>query len=243
MSIKIYKDKDTLARAAADLFVETASEAITQRGRFTVALTGGSTPEQLYKLLATTEYRDRVDWQQVWVFWGDERWVPLNDSKSNARMSFETLLDHVDVPREQIFPMYREGVTPENYAAEYSDILQKVLGDDGSFDLILLGMGDDGHTASLFPGTAVLNETEKWVDAYFLVPQDMHRITLTAPLINRARKIVFALFGANKAPALYEVLEGEPNIHTYPSQLIKPKGGELVWLVDESAASRLTTGS
>lgn len=240
MQIIVHSSKDALAAAAADLFVETAREAIAAKDKFTVSLTGGSTPEQLYKLLATSAYRDQVEWSKVWVFWGDERWVPLDDPKSNARMSHETLLDHVDIPRDQIFPMYKDGVTPEAYAAAYEASLRQVLGEEGTFDLILLGMGDDGHTASLFPGTAVLAETEKWVDAYFLEPQDMYRITLTAPLINRAKKIVFALFGANKAPALYEVLEGKPNIQTYPSQLIKPVDGEVVWLVDESAVAKLT---
>lgn len=240
MSISIFPDKISLANAAADLFVATAQEAISKKGKFTVSLTGGSTPEQLYTLLATPAYRDQIDWKDVWVFWGDERWVPLDDARSNARMSAETLLNHVAIPHEQIFPMYKEGVAPEAYAAEYEAILKNVLGNEGAFDLILLGMGDDGHTASLFPGTSVLNETQKWVDAYFLEPQDMYRITLTAPLINRAKKIVFALFGANKAPALYEVLEGVPNIPTYPSQLIDPIDGELVWLVDESAAAKLT---
>lgn len=240
MQIIVHSSKDALAAAAADLFVETAREAIAAKDKFTVSLTGGSTPEQLYKLLATSAYRDQVEWSKVWVFWGDERWVPLDDPKSNARMSHETLLDHVDIPRDQIFPMYKDGVTPEAYAAAYEASLRQVLGEEGTFDLILLGMGDDGHTASLFPGTAVLAETEKWVDAYFLEPQDMYRITLTAPLINRARKIVFALFGANKAPALYEVLEGKPNIQTYPSQLIKPVDGEVVWLVDESAVAKMT---
>jgi len=240
MQIIVHSSKDALAVAAAELFVETARAAIAKNGRFTVSLTGGSTPEQLYKLLATPDYRDQVEWGKVWVFWGDERWVPLDDAKSNARMSHETLLDHVDIPRNQIFHMYQDGVSPEAYAATYESHLRQVLGEEGAFDLVLLGMGDDGHTASLFPGTAVLQETEKWVDAYFLAPQDMYRITLTAPLINRAKKIVFALFGANKAPALYEVLEGEPNIQTYPSQLIRPGDGELIWLVDESAASKLT---
>ncbi len=240
MQIIVHSSKDALATAAAGLFVEAAREAIAAKDKFTVSLTGGSTPEQLYKLLATPAYRDQVDWEKVWVFWGDERWVPLDDPKSNARMSHETLLDHVDIPRDQIFPMYTDGVAPEVYAATYEASLRQVLGDNGAFDLILLGMGDDGHTASLFPETAVLSETEKWVDAYFLEPQDMYRITLTAPLINRAKKIVFALFGVNKAPALYEVLEGKPNIQTYPAQLIKPTNGEVVWLVDESAVAKLT---
>lgn len=239
MAISIFQDKEALTSAAADLFVAAARKAISANNKFTVALTGGSTPDQLYRLLASEAYRGQVDWQKVWVFWGDERWVPLDDRKSNARMAFETLLDHVDVPGGQIFPMYQEDISPEEYAAIYEGKLHDVLGGDGAFDLILLGMGDDGHTASLFPGERVLYEQTKWVDAYFLVPQDMYRITLTAPLINQARHIVFALFGEGKAPALYEVLKGGTNIEKYPSQLIKPVSGEVTWLVDESAASKL----
>src|SRR5690554_6232676 len=128
MQIIVHSSKDALAAAAADLFVETAREAIAAKDKFTVSLTGGSTPEQLYKLLATSAYRDQVEWSKVWVFWGDERWVPLDDPKSNARMSHETLLDHVDIPRDQIFPMYKDGVTPEAYAAAYEASLRQVLG-------------------------------------------------------------------------------------------------------------------
>lgn len=236
----IFKDTETLSRTAAELFVETARQAVQERGRFTVALTGGSSPVQLYKLLAQAPYRDQVPWEQTYVFWGDERWVPLSDERSNARMARETLLNHVPVPQDQVYPMWGSG-EPEDFALEYEQLLQKHFHQQApQFDLILLGMGDDGHTASLFPGTEVLQETSRWVRAYYLTPQSMYRVTLTAPLINEARKIVFMTFGANKAEALFQVLEGAPNPEKYPSQLIEPQSGELLWLVDEAAASKLT---
>lgn len=238
--LQVFSDKTTLSTFAADLFVQTAKEAIARDGRFVVALTGGSSPVQLYQMLATEPYVNEVPWAQTYIFWGDERWVPLTDEKSNYKMSKEALLDKVPVPAEQVFPMWKEGVTAEDYAKEYESILLELFGGfKPQFDLILLGMGDDGHTASLFPGTAVLNEQEKLVDAYWLAPQDMYRITLTATTINAARKIAFLTFGDNKAKALYEVLEGESNATQYPSQLIRKDADSVYWLVDEAAASLL----
>ncbi|MFZ4862775.1 6-phosphogluconolactonase [Sphingobacterium sp. Mn56C] len=237
--IQVYKDKHEISEAVASLFLQQAQQAIAANNKFTVALTGGSSPVDLYRLLATPAYADKIDWTKVYVFWGDERWVPLEDDLSNARMSFETLLNHVPIPQENIFPMYSPDASAEVYAQTYSDILKRVLGPDGVFDLILLGMGDDGHTASLFPGTAVLNETEKWVDAYYLEPQNMYRITLTAPLINKAKQLVVITFGDKKAPALFEVLQGERNAQQYPSQLLNPVHGDLLFVVDEAAASKL----
>ncbi|MBD8487171.1 6-phosphogluconolactonase [Echinicola sp. CAU 1574] len=237
--INIHKDPAELGKVAADLFVELAKAAIQEKGKFTVALTGGSSPVKLYGLLAEPKYKDQVDWSKVYVFWGDERWVPLEDEQSNAGMAYQTLLNHVPVPEENIYPMWAAGITPEARAAEYTQYIKKELGEEGIFDLILLGMGDDGHTASLFPGTDVLEEKEDWVKGYFLESKDIYRITLTAPLINKAKKIVFFVFGENKANALYEVLEGESNADLYPSQLIHPKEGELLWLADEAAASKL----
>lgn len=239
MEVKVFKDLDEINRAAADIFVAAAGKAIREKGQFTVALTGGSSPVQLHKMLAQEPYSNQVDWQKCFVFWGDERWVPLNDPRSNARMAFETLLNQVPVPREQIFPMWSGEKTPQEYAGEYEKQLQLVLGEKGIFDLIFLGMGDDGHTASLFPGTEVLNEEMAWVKAYYLEPQQMYRITLTAPLINRATEIVFLVNGEKKAPALREVLEGERNQKQYPAQLISAKEGAVSWLVDQTAASRL----
>jgi len=234
--IQIYNNTEEINTTAANLFVAAAQKAIAERGKFTAVLTGGSSPAGIYKLLASDDYKSKIDWSKVFIFWGDERWVPLNDDLSNAKMSYATLLSHVAIPSENIFEMYKDGVTPEDYAIAYEQSIRKVLGDEGKFDLILLGMGDDGHTASLFPGQAVLEEQTKWVSAYYLEPQKMHRITLTAPLINKAEKIIVVAFGEKKAPALKEVTSGAYNPSTYPMQLIKPVTGELLFLVDKGAA-------
>lgn len=239
--IRIFKDSFQLSEAAAESFVRTAKEAVQERGKFFVALTGGSSPKQLYQLLATAPYREEVPWEHTYVFWGDERWVPLTDKQSNFKMAHETLLSKIPVPEEQIFPMWGEQ-KPEAFARQYEEQLRKYLNEENPrFDLILLGMGDDGHTASLFPGTAILEEKERWVEAYYLAPQEMYRITLTAPLINQARQIIFLTFGERKAPVLSEVLEGERNPEKYPAQLIHPQNGKIFWLVDEAAAQKLSS--
>ncbi|TYR36645.1 6-phosphogluconolactonase [Sphingobacterium phlebotomi] len=238
--IKQFKNKAEIFATAAQLFVDEAKKNIDEKGFFSVALTGGSSPIDLHKLLATDTYKSQVDWSKIFVFWGDERWVPLDDNLSNAKMSYETLLNHVPIPKSNIFPMYKKGVDAEDYAQTYEQILREKLGDNARLDFIFLGMGDDGHTASLFPGTKVLHERDKWVDAYFLVPQNMYRITLTAPFINRAEKIVVIAFGEKKAKALREVLQGDKNPELYPSQLLKPITGELLFLVDDEAATMLT---
>lgn len=237
--LKQFKSKEQIFETAAQLFVEAAKEHIAQKGFFSVALTGGSSPIALHKLLASDAYRTQVDWNKVLVFWGDERWVPLDDERSNTKMAFDTLLNQVPIPSENIFPMYQDGVTAADYAQRYEEILREKLGEDGHIDLMFLGMGDDGHTASLFPGTAVLHEQNKWVDAYFLEPQDMYRITLTAPFINKSPRIVVMTFGEKKAKALQEVQQGVYNPELYPSQLLKPVSGELLFLVDEEAAQFL----
>lgn len=237
--LNILPSTEEIFQEAARLFVAAAHEAIEQKGYFTVALTGGSSPEGLYRLLSEDEYKNRIDWSKVLVFWGDERWVPLNDELSNAKMSRETLLKNVPVLPANVFPMFEEGIEPEDFASKYSNLLKEKLGDAGVMDLILLGMGGDGHTASLFPGTAVLNEKEKWVAAYYLDAQQMYRITLTAPFLNKARKIIVITFGDAKAEALKEVLEGAYTPSVYPSQLLDPTDGELLFLVDEKAARLL----
>ena len=241
MIVKKFDNQTAISHAAAELFVQTANLAIKEKGRFTVSLTGGSSPAQLYDILAQEPYVSQVSWEKVLVFWGDERWVPLGDPRSNARMAFETLLKHVPIPEDQVFPMWGQGKDPKAFAEEYERQLKAILGEAGRFDLILLGMGDDGHTASLFPETEVLEERERWVAAYYLEPQQMYRITLTAPLINRAKHIAFLVFGENKGAALREVLEGVRNYHQYPAQLIEPiEGGEVHWFVDKAAASKLS---
>lgn len=237
--VKKFNDLGQLNEEAAQLFIQTAREAIEKNGRFTVALTGGSSPVELYKLLATA-YRDAVQWEKVFVFWGDERWVPLTDDRSNARMAFETFLNHVPIPKGQIFPMWADHKSPAEFAAEYEEILRSQLQPAGRFDLVLLGMGADGHTASWFPNTGVLHEYDKWVAAYFLDAQDMYRITLTIPLVNQAAKVAVITYGSGKAEALYEVLRGKRNTEQYPAQLIDgTEDGRVTWFVDEAAAQRL----
>jgi 6-phosphogluconolactonase len=238
--VQVFENAEELSKKAAEIFLHTAVDAVKENGRFTVALTGGSSPAGLYKLLAKQPFDEQVPWEKTYIFWVDERWVPLTDEKSNAKMTYETLLDFVPVPKEYIFPMWADE-KPEEFAFEYEEQLLKHFGGEAPhFDLMLLGMGDDGHTASLFPGTAVLHEQKRFVQAYYLAPQSMYRITLTAPCINAAKKVLFLIFGEKKADALYEVLEGDINYERYPSQLIKPESGEVNWLVDRAAAMKLT---
>ncbi|WP_407431406.1 6-phosphogluconolactonase [Arcticibacter sp.] len=237
--LRVLKNKEELSTAAADIFIETAQSAIAKKGIFTVALTGGTSPESVYKLLAREEYASAIDWTKVIVFWGDERWVPLDDERSNAGMAYNALLKHVPIPADQLFPMWESNREPEEFAQAYEGLLRDELGADGQFDLILLGMGEDGHTASLFPGTKVLSEQERWVVSYYLESQQMYRITFTAPLLNKAKRIMFMVFGASKADALFEVLEGQPNEGVYPAQLIINESNRVIWLADEFAAAKL----
>ncbi len=234
MDITVFNDLDTLYKQAADTFVELAGKSIARKGRFAVALSGGSSPKAIFSLLATEEYSQKVEWGKVYFFWVDERWVSLDDEKSNAKMTFETLLHRVPVNGDQIFPMYKDGIEPEDYAKEYEKQIRNVLGEEGIFDFILLGMGDDGHTASLFPGEKVLEEKQKWVDAYYLKSQEMLRITLTEPIINKAEHILVVAFGESKKHALNEVVNGEYNPQLYPLQLIRPKEG-FMFFTDEKA--------
>lgn len=227
MNITVFEDLGTLYKKAADHFVDLSKKSIEKHDRFTVALSGGSSPKAIFNLLATDEYAEKIEWNKIFFFWVDERWVSLQDEKSNAKMTFEALFDKVPVSRDRIFPMYKDGTEPEKYAEEYEQQIKKTVGEKGVFDFILLGMGDDGHTASLFPGEEVLNENEKWVSAYYLKPQEMFRITLTAPVINNAENILVVAFGESKKHALNEVLNGEYNPELYPLQLIRKKEGFL----------------
>jgi 6-phosphogluconolactonase len=252
MELHVYKDAEELSRAAAKWIADLIAETLKVSDRFTIALSGGSTPKMLHKILAAPPYKDQIDWSKMHIFWGDERAVPFEDSRNNAKMAYDTLLNFVPVPPSQIHVM-RADIEPEAAAAEYEKILHQyfdaVPGSSGStgapatlpnsFDLVLLGMGDDGHTLSLFPGTEVVHEEKAWVKAFFLPAQDMYRITLTKAIVNRAAHIAFLTTGAGKAHALKEVLKGAHNPDLYPSQEIKPVNGELHWFVDEAAAAEL----
>ncbi|HEV2528693.1 MAG TPA: 6-phosphogluconolactonase [Thermomicrobiales bacterium] len=238
--VRVYPDGEALARAAADVFAESAANA---RGHAFIALSGGSTPKRMGQLLAEPPYRDTIDWRNIEFFWGDERYVPEESPESNAGEARRILLDKVDADPARINP-FPTTVGDVGLAAEmYATQIRTVFGEtDGmpSFDLVFLGMGDDGHTLSLFPGTSALAETERLVVANPVEKLDTVRLTMTAPLVNAARRVVFLVGGAGKAERLAEVLDGPIETDRLPAQLIRPKGGELIWLVDAAAAARLT---
>lgn len=239
MELHICKDATELSQQAAKWIAGYISATLKKQDRFTIALSGGSTPQKLHTLLAAAPYKDQIDWGKVHVFWGDERAVPFEDSRNNAKMAYDTLLNHVPVPASHIHVM-RTDIDPQAAAAAYEKILQQYFGHTTtSFDLVLLGMGDDGHTLSLFPGTPVIHEEKKTATAFFLKEQDMFRITLTAPVVNRAARVAFLVAGAGKTNALKEVIDGDYRPDTYPSQVIKPNPGELHWFLDKAAAALL----
>jgi 6-phosphogluconolactonase len=240
MAVEVLPDRPRLMQAAAEHVVEVARVATERRGRFTVALSGGSTPADLYTLLATEAFARRVDWSRVHVFWGDERCVPPEHPQSNYRMARQTLLAKVPVPEAHVYRIRGEN-DPKEAAAAYEELLRRVLGGTG-FDLVLLGMGDNGHTASIFPGLPAVTEQTRWVVAQYVEVVSMWRITLTPAVINAADHVTFLVAGAGKADRLREVLEGPPRIEVLPSQAIKPSPGELRWLVDAAAATQLRSG-
>jgi len=241
MRVLIEKDAEAVAREAADIFARLARQAQAEGRRFRVALSGGSTPRVLYRILSSEPYRDRIDWRNIQFFFGDERWVPHYHKESNYKLAADELFARVDVDPNNIYPIPTEGVSPEEAARRYERTLREVFGvEEGEvprFDLILLGMGDDGHTASLFPHTDVLHERERLVASPYVPKLDSYRITLTPDVLNLAEEVVFMVAGEGKAPALHEVLEGDYNIEEYPSQLSRNAKGKVTWLVDRAAAS------
>ncbi len=239
-NVSVFDDAELLARAAAARFADLARESYAERGFFAVALSGGSTPRRIYELLAGKDFKGRVAWRGVHVFFGDERMVPPDHAESNYRMANEALLSKVGIPPENVHRIGGVGDAGSN-ASAYELELRALFGEDGwpRLDLILLGMGDDGHTASLFPGTAALNEKRLWVAPNWVEKLGAWRVTLTAPVINAARHVTFLVTGAGKAARLREVLKGEHDPSRLPSQLIRPTDGTLEWFVDRGAASNL----
>jgi 6-phosphogluconolactonase len=238
--VQVFDDATKVAEAAANRFIELGAQAIAEGGRFIVALSGGSTPKRVYELLASEEYRPRLDWSKVHIFFGDERAVPPDDTESNYRMANEALLSRVPLPAKNIHRINGVGDAVAN-ARLYEDEIKTYFNDAPwpRFDLILLGMGDDGHTASLFPGTGVLDEREAWVAGLWVEKFGAYRITLTAPAINHAAHIIFLVTGENKAGRLAEVLRGAHHHELLPAQLIKPLNGTLEWFVDKAASTGL----
>jgi 6-phosphogluconolactonase len=244
VEIRTLTTPQELFAAAAEEVVRAANEAVAQRGRFTIALAGGSTPKSLYNLLATNA-RTALPWDRMFFFWGDERHVPPTDPDSNYRMADETMLSKIPVAAANAFRMKTENPDAAAVAEDYEQTLRKFFqiepGQVPAFDLILLGMGPDGHTASLFPGTAALQEKSRLVQANWVEKMKTYRITLTLPVLNAARCVIFLVSGTDKAAALHAVLEGDVPGEQYPAKLVRPRQGKLIWLVDRAAASTLSS--
>jgi 6-phosphogluconolactonase len=239
MNLHISKDMDALSRSFADWLVIYVKEVLSKQDRFTIALSGGSTPKKLYQVLTSDTYKEQIAWEQLHFFWGDERFVPFSDSRNNAKMAFEELLDHVPVVKGQIHIM-RTDIDPEASANTYEKLLHSYFDNKPhSFDLVLLGLGDNAHTLSLFPGYEVVMEHKKWVSAFYLKEQEMYRITLTAPVVNQAARVAFLISGGDKAAAVYHIIASEHEPDLYPGQIIQPFNGELYWFCDEAAAADL----
>jgi 6-phosphogluconolactonase len=244
--IQVFPDAAALARAAAERIVSLATEAIGARGQFSIGLSGGSTPRALYTLLSSDEVGPRIDWEHVHVFWGDERCVPPDHGESNYRMAREALLDHVPLPESHVHRIRGE-IDPARAAADYEQVLHAFFRQpvgradlpQPRFDLLLLGLGDDGHTASLFPGSAALREQSRWVVENQVERLGTWRITLTSAAINAAATVVFLISGKDKAATLSVVLKGPRQPEKYPSQSIQPTLGDLIWMADAAAAAQL----
>jgi len=239
MTLHISDTVEELLAKLAEYFVDAANESIARHGRFSVALSGGSSPEKLYELLASSSFCERVDWTKVYFFLGDERYVPLTDPASNFKMVNTVLFDPLGIDASQIFPVDTT-LPPAAAAADYvQKIQQHFNGSEPSFDLVLLGLGDNSHTASLFPFTDILYETEATVKAVFLPDQLLYRVSFTAPLINMAHRVAFLVYGSAKAYAVKNVLEGVDDVSNFPAQLIHPVDGAMDWFLDTAAAVKI----
>ncbi len=238
VSIQVLPDIDAISREAAKIFITTAERCISSHGRFTVAVSGGSTPIRLFTLLGSKIFADKVDWSSVHFFWVDERCVPKDDKDSNFNGAWDSLLSHIPVPKTNIHRIKGEA-SPADGALEYESDLKGFFGANGvpAFDLIFLGMGEDGHTASLFPSSDSLKESERLAVPVYVEKMKSWRITLTLPVLNNAKSVVFLVTGKNKTDVLKEILDKKSK--KYPAGLVKPDHGDLIWLVDEDAVGQI----
>jgi 6-phosphogluconolactonase len=238
--IRVFADVDELTLRAAEAAVRTINESVQRNDSFSIALSGGNTPRTLYRLFST-RFRDQIPWTKVHVFWGDERYEPRADSQSNYRMARETLLEAVPCPVGNVHPMPTELPDPDLAAREYEKTLRNYFSEDWPrFDLVLLGLGEEGHTASLFPGSPALNENKRWVVAVKAPAKPALRLTLTLPAITGASNIYFLVTGSNKAEALHHVLTGSPHPKSYPASGIRRAKGTVIWWLDRAAAALVT---
>ena len=241
--LRVFPDRETLSFAAAHHFLSVGQAAIMRRGRYMVAFSGGTTPRLLFQRLGSPRMQDALDWDAVNIFWGDERCVPPDDAESNYRMAREVLLDHLPIPASNVHRFMTE-MPPEEAALQYREELQASFGlpDESTppvFDMLLLGLGNDGHTASLFPETSVLDEQEHWTAAVYVEKLAAWRVTLTPVVLNAARDVLFLVSGESKADILREVLAGNEGDVKYPAQMVQPASKRLYWFVDSKAAQAL----
>ncbi len=241
--VTVYPTPADLVLGAAEVVTELAQAAVAARGRFTVALAGGGTPRPVYEMLATAAFAGRIAWDKVHVFFGDERCVPPTDARSNYRMAREALLDHVPLPAENVHRIAGEA-DPAAAAKTYEQEMRRIFAPEEPpiFDLVLLGLGGDGHTVSLFPGAAGLQEKKRWVLSPYVAVMQAWRVTFTPVLLSAARNLVFLVAGADKADVLARALEGPYQPEVLPAQLARCGAGHTRWMVDAAAAARLENG-
>lgn len=236
MKRHIYDNPAETVKGLADYFITVVNDAIAEKGKCSVVLSGGSSPGKLYELLTTPDYRSKIDWNKVFFFFGDERYVPFTDKDNNGQMAKQSLLDPLGIPRERIF-YFNTSLSPGEAAKDYEKrILDFANSKAVHFDLILLGLGDNAHTASLFPHTSVLHEKKLLVAAPYIDELGSYRLTMTAPLINNAKQVAFLVYGENKAKAVFHVLRAHKNIDEYPAQLIDLKKSSVHWFLDRAAS-------
>jgi 6-phosphogluconolactonase len=238
--IEVLSDLETVSLRAASIFVSASRNSIAKKKRFAVAISGGSTPRRLYTLLGSDAYRHRVDWQYVHFFWADERCVPKEDEASNFRTAFDTFLSKIALPDRNIHRIKGEE-TPDKAAKDYEEEIRRSFGESErpGFDLIILGVGEDGHTASLFPGSKSLEETVRLAIPVYLGEPRKNRITLTLPVLNNADQILFLVAGPSKASVLSEILGEKEKRKWFPAGLVRPARGNMTWLIDQEAAAKL----
>lgn len=234
----LYKNLEEVSTAAAQFFIDSANQTIAKKGRFIVSLAGGSTPKRMYELLASSAFKNTLDWSNIFILWGDERCVPATSPQSNYRMVKEALLNLVSIPENQIFPI-NGTLPPSEAASQYETTLKQLFDGPPYTDLCLLGLGNDGHTASLFPKTSILEVNDKWASEVYVEKMETWRISLTAPFIKASQQIAFLVAGNKKAAILPQVLHGPYLPEQFPSQLIIKGQSNIHWFLDEAAAKEL----
>lgn len=240
MHLIIRENINDLNRELADWITTYIANTLKYKADFFFCLSGGNTPQKLYQTLASPPYKDKIEWEKIHFFWGDERYVPLTDERNNAGMALREMLQLVPVKKENIH-IIDTGTEADVSASNYDSLLRNYFeGKNYSFDLVLLGLGSNSHTLSLFPGYRTVHEKKKWVSSFYLDEQKMFRITLTAPVINKASAVIFIATGPDKADAVKHILEDGYDPDQYPAQVIKPGTGKLYWWVNEEAAKKIS---